>query len=494
MTLDAVLAAAESGSAVDRLLHPFEFFAPSYLATVLMAALCAWLGVYITLKRIVFVGAALAEVAAAGIAFAFLLLTTETVAAWAAVSAGRDHALKLGAAVGFSLAGVAAFAAPFTQRRISREALVGIGFAVAGALSMLLVAKSAHGLEELKNILSGNVLFVDDAQLVTIAVTASAIGLVHAAFFKEFVFASFDPVMARTLGLPARRLDLVLHLTFGLAIAVALRTGGVLLVFGYLVLPAAGALLLGSRLGPVFAHAVAQALGASALGLYAADRYDLPPGPSTVAALAAFVAASFAVRDRPAPRRALVVLEGALAAVALGLAAFALAVHLREDHRPRPHPAHAHGEAPHEHAPGGPPHVPLPTARLTPEVRALVLALDSPDEGERERALAALAARKDPDIAPTLIEALEGASPTRRVHVAQALLALGNARGVEVLIAVLRSDAPPFDRYEALTVLARLSGSDFGYDPDRDAAGNAAALAKFDDWWRHERARFRPPR
>jgi ABC-type Mn2+/Zn2+ transport system permease subunit len=479
---------------LERLLHPFEFFAPSYLATVLIAAGCAVLGVFITLRRIVFVGAALAEASAAGVAFAFLLLGRESVAAWVAAGDGREHALVLGSSLAFTLAGVLLFATDFTmnftQRRLSREALVGIGFAGAGALSILLVAKSAHGLEELKNILAGNVLFVDDAQLKTLAAAFVILGLAHVVFHKEFVLCSFDPAMARTLGIPAGRLDLALYVTLGVAIAAALRTGGVLLVFGFLVLPPAGALLLGSRLSLVFAHAVAQALGGSALGLWLADRLDLPPGPATVATLAVFVVAVAACGRRAVLRRALVAGEVALAALAAGLDVFALVAHLRQAEPTLPHGHHDHAEP--AVVAGGPSRPPIPTAALSPDLRALVLALDSDDEGERERAIARLAAKKDPDAPAALVAALAGAPPARRVHIGQALIALGIERGVDVLLDVIADGgAPPFDRYEAVTVLGGLAGSDFDYDPDRDAAGNAASIARFRDWWRHSKGRVK---
>lgn len=419
---------------LDRLLHPFELFAASYLATLLVAVGCALLGVFVALRRIVFVGAALAEVSAAGIAVAL--------AASGGLGLdrhGSDLAVTAGS-VAFSLAGTVLLAWAGGERRITREGLVAVGFAAGAAAAVLVVWKSAAELEHVKNILSGSSLYVTDAQLAILAVAFAALALVHAALHKEIVFCSFDPLTARTLGLPVRAVDATLLGTIGLAIAVSLPLVGVLPVFGFLTVPALSGLLLGGTLPRAFVHAAAHAAVASAAGLVAADAIDLPLGPATVAVLLAMLGPSALVARFERLRAPFLAVEVATVVGALALGGFSVHCFLHQ------HEAHA----PHVH-------------------------------DRRPPAAARIEAAHDPGTGSHAVV----------IHSAVARIEAGDARGVEELVVELASDAPPFDRGEALDALKPIAGQDFGYDPDRDAAGNAEALRRWRDWLAHARGRLR---
>jgi ABC-type Mn2+/Zn2+ transport system permease subunit len=473
---------------LERFLHPFALFARTYVATFLIALVCGYLGIFIALKRIAFVGVALAEISAAGMAAAFYALTLAGVGELGHAELFR-YAVLAGSVL-FSFGGVVLFSAPLAERKISREAVIGVAYATAAGLSILLVWKSAQGLEELKNVLSGSVLFVDQGQIATLAAMGGAVALVHVLFWKEFVFSSFDPVMARTLGLAARGYDLLLFVTIGTAIAVSLRTGGVLMVFGFLVIPAQGGLLLGSRLGPAFLHAMAQAAIAAAAGLYASDAGDLPTGPTIIVAQAVLlVASALAARAPRLVRGAAVAAEAAGGLAAAGLAAFSLAVSLgwvQADFE-APHFAEPETVAP---AAPAPPTAPAPK-RGPEEMAALLRDLGSDDDETRDAALEAIVALRDPAAAPSLVKALDGAGPAWRIHLAIALARLGSARGVEVLVEALEGDATPFDRSEALDALRAIAGGDFGYDPEKSAGEQKAAIERWKAWWRDHRGALR---
>jgi len=418
---------------IGPLLHPFELFAASTLATVVVAVGCALLGVFVALKRIVFVGAALAEVSAAGIAVAFAV----------AGALGLDrHGTDLLAAllaITASLAGAALLAIPRAERRITREGLVATGFAGGAAAAILIVWRSAADLEHVKNILSGSSLYVTDAQLLVLVLVFGAIALVHAALHKELVFSAFDPLMARTLGLPARALDLALYATIAVAIALALPIVGVLPVIGFLTIPALSGLLLGESLGAAFAHAAAHALVASAAGLLAADVIDLPLGPATVGVLLLMLGPSALVSRVPRLRAPFLAVQAASVVVALALTAFSLHCFFHQ------HEAHA----PHVHD------------RPTPTTARI-------ESGHED----------------------ETGSHAARIHAAIERIEVGDARGVSELVLEIASDASPFDRGEAIEALAAIAGTTFGYDQDRAAEANAEPLRRWRDWLAHERSRL----
>ena len=92
--------------------------------------------------------------------------------------------------------------------------------------------------------------------------------MLHALFFKEFLFCSFDPETAKVFGVPVQAMDLLLHLNLAVCVAVATRALGALPVFAFLVLPAGAALLFSERLKVVLVLAWACRVVSAALGYY----------------------------------------------------------------------------------------------------------------------------------------------------------------------------------------------------------------------------------
>jgi zinc transport system permease protein len=253
---------------------------------IIAAALCAFVGVYIVLKRIVFVSAALSQMSGVGVATAFYL---------ASVTGHDPHRAPLYLnplwyAIGFAAIGAALFSLNLGHRRLAGETVVGLGYLIAAASVIVVlnsprVTQEAH---EVNDLLYGNAVAVPPEQLWIMSGTALFIGLLHAVFGKEFVLTSFDAEMARTLGLPTRAWNLLLFLTFAVVISVSTRAIGALPVFAFMVIPPAVGLLLATRLWTVFATSVGVAVASAALGYYASFRWSLPTGASMVMAAALF--------------------------------------------------------------------------------------------------------------------------------------------------------------------------------------------------------------
>src|SRR5512140_1972096 len=101
-------------------------FREALYGTLVVALTCALLGVYVVLRRIVFVGAALAELSSMGVALGMWL----TGMGWALGIA--THPLLLSVLV--TLAGVLFFALGGTRARIPPDAVIGVVYAAAGAI------------------------------------------------------------------------------------------------------------------------------------------------------------------------------------------------------------------------------------------------------------------------------------------------------------------------------------------------------------------------
>jgi zinc transport system permease protein len=262
-------------------------FRESLYGTLVIAVTCGILGVWVVLRRIVFVGAALAQLSSAGIAMALLL-------AGAGLSLGLvTEPLTL--ALAFTLLGAVFFGVGGQRQLVPPEATIGVTYAVAGAVGVLLIAKAAAG-EAHDLYLHGNILGLTRQDTLREIAVAVPVLLAHLAFYKEFLFVSFDPETARTLGYRVVRWDLFLYFTIGLVIAFAIQAAGVLVVFNFLVLPAVTGLLLARGMVGTFLVAALAAAVAVAGGFVMSIPFDLPTGSAIIAVSGVLVLVSWGVR------------------------------------------------------------------------------------------------------------------------------------------------------------------------------------------------------
>jgi ABC-type Mn2+/Zn2+ transport system permease subunit len=273
---------------VSNTLSTILLFREALYGALVIALACSVLGVYVVLRRIVFVGAALAQLSSAGIALGMFLngigiggeLTHHPVAMALIVT--------IAGAVFFGLGGVGRAGVP-------PDAVIGVTYAVAAAAGILLIAKAKTG--EVHDIfLQGNILGITRVDTLVLLGIAVPVLLVHLIFYKEFLFVSFDRETARTLGYNVKFWNLLLYFTLGVVIANAMQFAGVMLVFNFLVLPAVTGLLLARSMRGIFAVAIGSALLAALIGFSLSVPFDLPSGPAIIAMSGAIALAGWGVR------------------------------------------------------------------------------------------------------------------------------------------------------------------------------------------------------
>ncbi len=268
-------------SSLEEFLSAREIWEVPLAAAVVSGALLGFLGVYVVLRRTVFVSATLTQLSTFGLVAT--LLVEER------VHIETEHPIEqLGVAMAFSVAGALVLGA-FRARRLPAEASVGGAWVAASALVVLGTSRLVHAAHDLGGMVFGNAVAVSAGELAVIAIVALVCTALHAAFAKELAFASFDPETARALGLPVRLWDAVLFLTIGLAIPATARALGALPVFAFLTLPAAAALLLRVGFRPAFALAAAFGVLAATAGYVASWLWELPTGATMVAIAGVFV-------------------------------------------------------------------------------------------------------------------------------------------------------------------------------------------------------------
>lgn len=262
-------------------------FRESLYGTVVIALACSVLGVYVVLRRIVFVGAALAQLSSAGIALGLFLSGQGILLGLA------DQPIALSLLL--TLAGVLFFGSGSGRGRIPPDATIGVTYAVAGAAGILLIAKAAHG-EAHDIFLQGNILGITRADTLTLLATAIPVLLAHLVFYKEFLFVSFDRETARTLGFKVGFWNMFLYFTLGLVIAFAMQFAGVMLVFNFLVLPAVTGLLISRSMAGTFAVSILSGLVAAVVGFSLSVPWDLPSGPTIIAVSGGLAILAFVFR------------------------------------------------------------------------------------------------------------------------------------------------------------------------------------------------------
>jgi zinc/manganese transport system permease protein len=202
--------------------------------------------------------------------------------------------------------------------------VIGIVYAVSASLGVLALDRAPQGAEYIKQLLIGSMLTVTPSEVGAVAALYAVIGLAHFVFRRALVDVSFHPQRAAANGRRVFVWDVVFYGSFALVVTSSVRLAGVLLVFTYLIVPAALARLFVSdlrrRLALAWALGVALTLG----GLCASWYWDLPTGPAIVSAFGAataLVGIVFLVR-RISLRAFAQVLAGVVAAAGLLLIAF----------------------------------------------------------------------------------------------------------------------------------------------------------------------------
>ena len=268
----------------DWLLAPlaYGFMQRGMLAGVIVGVLCAVIGCFVVLRSMAFIGDAMAHAVLPGVAVSYLLKGDLFVGA-------------LGAALAVAL-GIGALS---RRGAVREDSAIGILFAAALSLGVLLISSMRTYAVDLGHILFGNVLGVSVRDLVLTGSTAAVVLAAVLLLYKELVVVSFDPVLAATLRLPAERLCMTLLVLLALTIVVSLQTVGIGLVSALLVTPAATAHLLTRRLPRMMAIAAALGVAASVIGLYASYYLDVASGAAIVLTATAFFLLAFLF----APRR-----------------------------------------------------------------------------------------------------------------------------------------------------------------------------------------------
>lgn len=258
---------AERRAVIDWLVEPFTlgFMQRALAAAVIVGVVCAVIGCYVVLRSMAFLGDALAHAILPGVAVAYLVGVNLLVGALVA---------GLLVAVGIS----------FVSRAgtIKEDTAIGIFFAAALALGVVLISTMNAYAVDLTHVLFGNVLGVTSTDLWVSGGLAALVLLAIGLLYKQLLVVSFDPILGRTLGLRIHALRTGLFLMLAVTIVVSLRTVGVALVAAMLITPPATAYLLTRRLPAMMAVSALVGVFSAITGLYVSYYLNVASGGAMV--------------------------------------------------------------------------------------------------------------------------------------------------------------------------------------------------------------------
>jgi ABC-type Mn2+/Zn2+ transport system permease subunit len=235
----------------------------------------------------VFISAALSQISSLGVAVAFLI--TGLLGHHAGeVRSGFLSGPGLTALL-FACCAAGLLARQMSEKKITRESILGIGYVLPTGLILLILDALRAEAHEIENILFGNTVFVPSGQLFVLALTTASVMLVHLLLYKEFIFISLDPETAQASGLRTGLLNQLLFLTIALTISVSIMSVGALPVFAFMVIPASAALLLTNHLKGAFLLSVGFGVSAALVGFYLSFLFSLPTGPTMLSTAALFL-------------------------------------------------------------------------------------------------------------------------------------------------------------------------------------------------------------
>lgn len=272
---------------MNLLLDPlrYDFMRFGLLAAALVGVACASLGVYVVLRRMAFIGDALAHTILPGVVGAYLMGANLLLGA---LVAGLLTALGIG---WFSRRG-----------EVREDTAIGIMFTGMFALGILMMS-TVQSFRDFTHILFGNILGVTGGDLALIAGVCVLILLALWLFNKEFELTSYDPVHSEVIGLRADWVRYGLLILLALTVITGIQVVGVVMTSALLITPAAAAALLTNRLSRMVPIAAAIAVGSGVVGLYVSYYFAVSSGAAIVLLCTVCFAAAWVVHQLRRPRQ-----------------------------------------------------------------------------------------------------------------------------------------------------------------------------------------------
>jgi ABC-type Mn2+/Zn2+ transport system permease subunit len=267
-----------------QILSPHFLLRNSVYTSVLIGFACPLVGMFLVLRRLVFMGVALPQISSTGVVIALC------VPMWLGILQPEhtehvEHLLAFAGSISFALAAILFLAFLERRGRGLPEGRLGTCYVVAAALSILLFSLNKYAEVGWADRMKGQVIAIDNADMLmtmgALALVLVTLGLFH----KEILLVSFDRTLALILRKNVVFWDILLYLVIGLTVSMAVLTVGPLTAFGFLLIPALAVHLFAPNMRAFAIYSALLGGIASFVGFYLAYKWDWPVGPTDVVLL-----------------------------------------------------------------------------------------------------------------------------------------------------------------------------------------------------------------
>ncbi|MFL5759980.1 MAG: metal ABC transporter permease [Thermomicrobiales bacterium] len=255
----------------------YEFFRHGLIAATMIGALCGMMGVFIVLRRMSYIGHGLSHSVFGGAVVSYLI-------GWN---------FYLGAGLWGFLSAIL-INATARRRKIGADAAIGIVTTASFALGVALISKTRKFTRNFEAALFGNILGVTMRDLWVIAAVTLVVSLAIFFAYKQLMFATFDPELARVYGVPTQWVDTGFALALAATIVAALNVVGVTLIAAAIVIPPTTARLLTDSFGRMLLISTAIGAATGFFGMFLSYEYDIASGAAIVLLSAGIFAAVYA--------------------------------------------------------------------------------------------------------------------------------------------------------------------------------------------------------
>lgn len=256
-----------------------------FLACLILTCIHTYLGQHVLERQVIFVDLSLAQIAALGASIALVL------------GHELDSSLSYWLSLIFTVLGAVVFAfSRFKKQLIPQEAVIGASYAVSAALLILVLSLANEGDEHIREALIGKLLLVSGDEVLKMFLIYAVIGIFHFIFRKKFLLISRDHAEA-SKQLNVRFWDFLFYVSFGIVVTSSVKVAGVLLVFSFLVIPAACSILFTQGMKRRVLLGWTIGFLASVLGMLGSYFLDLPTAPMIICLLGAALYTSIFIKN-----------------------------------------------------------------------------------------------------------------------------------------------------------------------------------------------------
>ena len=254
----------------------YDFMKSALAAGIAASMLCGIIGIYVILNRIVFISDGIAHAAFGGIGLGYFLGFEPMV--FGVISA-------IVTALGIGMVS--------SRSKVTEDTAIGVFMATGMALGVLFMSLSPGYSKDLYGFLFGNILAVTWADVgLLLSLTLAVLVLVYL-LYKELLILSFDPVYGEAIGLPVKKLRLLLLVIVAFSVVLLIKIVGIIMVIALLTIPGTISRQYFKGLPVIMAGSVIFGAVFVTAGLFISYILDVPSGVAIIltAAVAFFISA-----------------------------------------------------------------------------------------------------------------------------------------------------------------------------------------------------------